>query len=286
MADVPISRIPSRRTVRQDIVVAMAYEVHLDVYDGPFNLLLQLISSEEVDVYAINLSEIVDAFLAELRRLEATDLELATEFLLIAATLVELKCRRLLPGDSEIELDEDLSLFEARDYLLARLVECKTFTGAAKALSNLESLASRSSPRRMGPDERFGQLAPDLLNGVTGEVLASAARRALASRPPTAVPVDHVHDDEITVAETLDLLVGLLPQRGRVHFHELVVGDSSTARFVATFLALLELYKCEMIDLEQATNFGDLVIVWTATENGVSLDELDSYDANEMVSRR
>src|SRR5665213_1652764 len=113
----------------------MAYEVHLDVYDGPFNLLLQLISAEEVDVYAVSLSEIVDAFLVELRRLEACDLELATEFLLIAATLVELKCRRLLPGGEDLELDEDLSLFEARDYLLARLVECKTFSGAEKEVA-------------------------------------------------------------------------------------------------------------------------------------------------------
>lgn len=261
----------------------MAYEVHLDVYDGPFNLLLQLISAEEVDVYAISLSEIVDAFLAELRRLEATDLDLATEFLLIAATLVELKCRRLLPGSSDVELDEDLSLFEARDYLLARLVECKTFTGAAKALSNMESLAGRSSPRRAGPDERFSDVAPDLLADITPEHLVAAARRVFADQPLPNVAVDHVHDDEITVTETLDLLLGLLPATPRTTLRQLLFGDTSKARLVATFLALLELYKCEMIDLQQAANFADLVIIWTAKDGDRHVYDHDEYDDSATV---
>jgi len=264
----------------------MAYEVHLDVYDGPFNLLLQLISAEEVDVYAVSLSEIVDAFLVELRRLEACDLELATEFLLIAATLVELKCRRLLPGGEDLELDEDLSLFEARDYLLARLVECKTFTAAAAELASLESLASRSSARRAGPDERFDSVAPDLLKGVRPEDLAAAARRANAERPVPVVATDHVHVDEITVAETLDLLVGILPSTPRISLRQLLFGDTSRIRFVATFLALLELYKREMVDLEQRDNFGDLVIVWTAKDGNYAITEADDYnDAATVISR-
>src|SRR5487761_2545583 len=141
----------------------MAYDVHLDVYDGPFDLLLRLITSDEVDLYEIRLASIVDAFLAELERLEHLDLNLATEFLLIAATLVELKCRRLLPGNDEVEIDEELSLFEARDYLLARLVENRTFQSAAAALLSAEHRAGRSLARRVGPDERFVGLQPDLL---------------------------------------------------------------------------------------------------------------------------
>ncbi len=256
----------------------MAYEVHLDVYDGPFNLLLQLISAEEVDVYAISLSEIVEAFLQELRHLEQTNLDLATEFLLIAATLVELKCRRLLPGSEDIDVDEDLSLFEARDYLLARLVECKTFSGAARELAALESLASRSSARRAGPDERFADVAPDLLEGVSRDDIYRAASRAFANQPARSVSTVHVHDDEITVTETLDLLLGILPNRPRITFAQLLFGDSSKARLVATFLALLELYKNEMIDLVQTENFGDLVILWTAKEGGHVVDNADNYD--------
>ena len=114
----------------------MAYEVHLDVYDGPFALLLQLITAQQVDLYEVSLTSIVDGFLAELARLGTLDLELTTEFLLIAATLVELKCRRLLPGSDELDLDEELSLYEARDYLLARLLECRMFSEAAKPAQN------------------------------------------------------------------------------------------------------------------------------------------------------
>jgi segregation and condensation protein A len=264
----------------------MVYEVHLDVYDGPFNLLLQLISTEEVDVYAVSLTQIVDAFLVELRRLEACDLELATEFLLIAATLVELKCRRLLPGGEDVELDDDLSLFEARDYLLARLVECKTFTGAAAELASLESLASRSSARRAGPDEGFDNVAPDLLKGVLPEHLRDAARRAHAERPVQVVAIDHVHVDEITVAETLDLLVGILPTKPRVSLRQLLFGDTSKTRFVATFLALLELYKRELVDLEQANSFGDLVIVWIGKDGDHGISGVDDYDdAARVISR-
>ena len=113
----------------------MAYEVHLDVFDGPFALLLQLISAQEVEIYEVRLSDIVDGFLAEMARAEEVDLEVSTEFLLIAATLIELKCRRLLPGRDELDLEEELALYEARDYLLARLVECQTFNAAAATLA-------------------------------------------------------------------------------------------------------------------------------------------------------
>ncbi|HUY06439.1 MAG TPA: ScpA family protein [Acidimicrobiales bacterium] len=256
----------------------MAYEVHLDVYDGPFNLLLQLISAEEVDVYAISLSEIVEAFIQELRRLEQTNLELATEFLLIAATLVELKCRRLLPENEDVILDEDLSLFEARDYLLARLVECKTFSGAAKELATLESLASRASPRRAGPDERFDAVAPDLLEGILGADVHRAALRAFTNQPARTVSTLHVHEDEFTVTETLDLLVGILPDRPRITLGQLLYGDPSKARLVATFLALLELYKNGLVDLEQAVNFGDLLIIWIAKDNNYEIRDADNYD--------
>jgi segregation and condensation protein A len=264
----------------------VAYEVHLDVYDGPFNLLLSLISAEEVDVYEIKLSEIVDAFLAELAKLEAVDLDLATEFLLIAATLVELKCRRLLPGEDGIDLDEELSLFEARDYLLARLVECKTFTGAAAALAALEADAARAHPRRVGPDESFDDVAVDLLANVTPDHLAAALRAALVARPRETVASAHLHDDEVSVAETLDGLVGTLVRRPRTTLRELTAGDSSRPRFVATFLALLELYKRELVDLEQAVTFGELVVIWTGDDAPGLISGVEDYDDVAPRARR
>ena len=243
----------------------MAYEVHLEVFDGPFDLLLQLITAQQVDLYEVRLADVVDAFCAEIARATALDLELATEFLLIAATLVELKCRRLLPDDEEFELDEELSIFEARDYLLARLVECKMFTAAAAALHSLEQVASLSHGRHAGPDERFAGVEPDLLATVTPNLLGEIAARALAEREVEHVNASHVHEDEVSVAQVMDDLVKRLPGLGRTSLRELTVGQT-TARVVACFLALLELYKHDLIDLDQAATFGELGVRWVAPE--------------------
>src|SRR5918995_7455487 len=155
----------------------MSYEVSTSVYEGPFDLLLSLILKQEVDLWEISLSRIVDEYLAELDRIESLDLELTTEFLLIAATLVDLKARRLLPSLEEVELDEELLRFEERDLLLARLLECKTFKDAARAMETLVRRADRSMARRMVPEEPFLSLAPDPLERVRPAALRAAALR-------------------------------------------------------------------------------------------------------------
>lgn len=241
----------------------MAYEVHLDVFDGPFSLLLQLIAAEKVEIYEVRLADIVDGFLAELARAESVDLEVSTEFLLIAATLVELKCRRLLPGASAGDLEDEFALYEARDYLLARLVECKTFGAAAAVLAELEQAAARSVARRAGVDERFVEVVPDLLAGVTVEQLAEVARRALAPRPVPLIGDAHVLVDEVSVVATLEDLAADLAVRGQASFRELTAHLPSTAHVVACFLAVLELYKEELVELEQETTFGALTVRWT-----------------------
>ena len=256
----------------------MGYDVHLEVYDGPFDLLLRLITADEVDLYEIRLASIVDAFLAELERLEQLDLDLATEFLLIAATLVELKCRRLLPGADDVEIDEELSLFEARDYLLARLVENRTFQSAAAALLAAEHLAARSLPRRAGPDDRYSNLEWDLLAGVTPAMLLERAKAALALRPAAVVDTSHVHMDEISVAQTLDDLVERLPGLGRTTLRALTADCATTAGVVACFLALLELFKRELVDLEQQGTFGSLEVIWTGGEDPRVVADVDDYD--------
>lgn len=245
----------------------MAYEVHLEVFDGPFDLLLQLITAQRVDLYEVRLADIVDGFLAEVARLEALDLELATEFLLIAATLIELKIRRLLPGSDEIDLDEELALFEARDYLLARLVECKTFSSAARTLAELEAQAAKSLARRAGPDERFEGLAPDLLAEVSPKQLRLAAERALADKPaPPPVSIAHLHQDEVSVAATFEDLRERLRDQPPTTFRELTAAAPSRAHVVACFLALLELYKREIVELDQPGTFGELRVTWTGHE--------------------
>ncbi len=249
----------------------MSYEVRTDVFEGPFDLLLRLITEQQVDLYEVRLSDIVDAYLAELAALERLDLEVATEFLLIAAILVELKSRRLLPERSGEVSEEDLALLEERDYLLARLVECTTFAAAGQRIAELERAASRSFARLAGPDERFGGLAPDLLAGITPGRLAEAAARALAGRPKPEVHVDHVLVDEVTVAEVVEQLAHYLPGRPPCTFRELTAGAKSRIEVVVHFLSLLELYKQALVELDQAGVFGELVVTWT----GGSADEVD-----------
>ncbi|HXZ82339.1 MAG TPA: ScpA family protein [Acidimicrobiales bacterium] len=247
----------------------MAYEVHLDVFDGPFSLLLQLISAEKVGIYEVRLADIVDGFVAELARAESVDLEVSTEFLLIAATLVELKCRSLLPGQDGLDLEDELALFEARDYLLARLVECRTFAAAAAVLAASEQAAARSVARRAGADERFAAVVPDLLAGVSAESLAAVARRALAPRPVPTIGDAHVLVDEVSVAATIEDLAATLTARGAASFRELTARLPSTAHVVACFLAILELYKQELVELDQRSTFGTLRVLWTGRADAV-----------------
>jgi segregation and condensation protein A len=240
----------------------MPYEVTCDTYTGPFDLLLQLITAQELDLYEIELTAIVDAFCAEIARFEAIDLEATTEFLLIAATLIELKCRRLLPGSDDVELDEELSLYEARDYLLARLVEAKMFSEAGRALLTLEQGASRAHPRRTGADERFAGTQPDLLVGVTPERIRAIAERALRDRPTPSVETSHIHTDEVSVPETFDRVLRELPLLGTAPLRALVAPGGGVAAFVALFLAVLELYKQELVEIDQPRTFGEVAVTW------------------------
>ena len=244
----------------------MAYDVQTTVFEGPFDLLLQLILDEQVDLYEVSLSKIVDAYLAELDRMEHLDLEVATEFLLIAATLVELKTRRLLPEDAEVDLDDELALWEERDLLLARLVECKTFKDAALLLSALADDASLSFPRTAGLDERYADLAPDLLAGVTAVDLRDAFVRALTPKPELRVEVDHIHRGGLSVTEAVQELVDELPRVGRITFRHLTGDLVERIEVVVRFLAVLELFKQGLIDLDQPTTFGELSITWVGGE--------------------
>src|SRR4029079_4834002 len=173
-------------------VESMVLDVHTSVYEGPFDLLLHLILKQEVDLWEVSLSGIIDQYLTELDRMESLDLDVATEFLLIAATLVELKARRLLPGLDDAELDEELLRFEERDLLLARLLECKTFKDAALTLDTLARRASRSVPRLAGPEEPSRWLVPDPLERIRPAALRAAALRMLAAKPEPTVDTEHI----------------------------------------------------------------------------------------------
>ena len=262
----------------------MPYAVQTPVFEGPFDLLLHLILREQVDLYEVNLSSIVDAYIAELDRMAQAqarlDLETTTEFLLIAATLVELKSRRLLPSGSEMDLDEELALWEERDLLLHRLVECKTFKDAALTLQAMAGEAGRSYPRSAGLDERFLGLVPALLDGVTPDDLRQAYLRATAPKPVPVVDIGHIHQVRASVTEAMAELADELPRVGRITFRALTGALVERIEVVVRFLALLELYKQGMVDLDQPLAFGDLLITWVGGEGAdtPTLGAIDAYD--------
>jgi segregation and condensation protein A len=257
----------------------MAYEVQTEVFEGPFDLLLHLILSQQVELYEISLSTIVDAYLAELDRMDELDLDIATEFLLIAATLVELKTRRLLPGDADVDLDDELALWEERDLLLARLVECKTFKDAAKLLAALADQAARTFPRTTGLDERFTDLAPDLLAGIGPLDVRAAFLRAIEPKPVPTVDLAHVAVAKLSVTEAVQELAEELPELGPITFRALTDAFVERLDVVVRFLAVLELYKQGRVELDQPATFGELTITWVGDADDVAvLASVDAYE--------
>jgi segregation and condensation protein A len=272
----------------------MSYEVRTPLFQGPLDLLLHLILRDEVDLYALSLAELVDAYLDEMDRIlseaeaaEASgtpvviDLETATEFLLIAATLVELKTRRLLPATDDGDLDDELAVWEERDLLLARLLECKTFKNAAAVLRDLVASADMSVPRRAGPDERYLDMQPDVLAGVGADDLARAYLRALTPRPEPQLTLDHVAAIRVTVTDVVAELVEILPRAGQTSFRALTAHLTERLEVVIRFLAVLELFKQGLVDLTQTTTFGEIQVRWTGDDHHLAHEAaalVDSYD--------
>ena len=242
----------------------MSFDVDTPVYTGPFDMLLQLILREQVDIYEVSLSTIVDAYLAEIDKMRDLDLDVATSFLLIAATLVELKARRLLPNMVDMDLDDEFALWEERDLLLARLLEAKTFKDVATVFARLAEDADCSFPRLVGPDERFADVMPDMLEGTSLTRLRNAAIAALTPRPIPTVDLFHVNPITTTVADAVAELLDELPRVGTISFRRLTGDLVDRIEVIIRFLAVLELFKQGVVEIDQPERFGDIEIAWCA----------------------
>jgi len=254
--------------------------VSAPVFDGPIELLLQLVNGHQVDIYDISLTGLVDAFIAEVASWESIDLTTLSEFLVIAAVLIELKSRRLLPGPDDVESDEELVGWEERDLLLARLLECQAYAAAADSFTLLMERAVRSVPRTAGLDDGFAGNAPDLLEGVTPAQVAAAYLRATAAQPVPTVDLYHVTVDAVTVSEAVNELEVRLPLEGRATFRALTRHLSTRIEIIVRFLALLELCKQGRVSLDQGHTFGELQVEWVATTSEPVLVGAD-YDEYE-----
>jgi segregation and condensation protein A len=240
-----------------------AFEVRLSNFEGPFDLLLTLISKHQLDVTEVALSQVTDEFIAYIRALGSSwDLGQATEFLVVAATLLDLKAARLLPS-AEVEDEEDLALLEARDLLFARLLQYRAYKQAAAHLQDREREQSRRFPRAVALEPRFAELMPELLLTISPEQLARIAADALRPKPPPVVSIAHVHAPRVSVREHAMILRERLARTGRSTFRALTHDCEHTVEIVARFLALLELYREGAVAFDQVAALGELWVRWT-----------------------
>ena len=241
------------------------FQVRLSNFEGPFDLLLQLIFGHRLDVTEVALHQVTDEFIAYTKEIgRQLELEETTAFLVIAATLLDLKAARLLPA-GEVHDEEDLALLEVRDLLFARLLQYRAFKHVALMFAELEAAALRSYPRSVSLEPRFEELLPEVMIGVDADRFAQIAAAAFTPRPVPSVRLDHLHVQPVSVPEQAMRLMGLLEQRGIggwASFGDLVDG-CDVMQIVGSFLALLELYRARAVTFEQVEPLGVLQVSWT-----------------------
>ena len=260
--------------------VAGAFSVHLDNFDGPFDLLLQLISRHKMDITEISLSLVTDEFIAFIRALEASGegwrLDQATEFLVVAATLLDLKAARLLPS-GEVDDEEDLALLEARDILFARLLQYRAFKEIAATFSERISMADKFFPRVVALDPTLSALLPEVLIGVGPQRFAAIAERVLTPKVAPLVSTEHLYQQMVSVAEESRVVIEALRRSKSMSFRNLVSDAENVLVVVARFLALLDLYRQGVLRFDQVIALGELQISWTGSESG-EVEVSDEFD--------
>ncbi|MBR8743473.1 ScpA family protein [Nocardiopsis sp. MG754419] len=259
-----------------------AFQVHLDNFEGPFDLLLGLISKHKLDITEVSLSQVTDEFIAHIRAHEGGwDLDQASNFLLVAATLLDLKAARLLPR-GDVEDEADLALLEARDLLFARLLQYRAYKEVASYMRDRLATQGRRYARAVPLEERFAGMRPDVLFKLGPQEFAALAGKVFTPKEPPSVPVTHIHQTKTSVREQGELMVAELREHGRLTFAELTVGCTGTFEIVARFLALLELYRASNVGFDQPEPLGSLLVTWTGGEGEVEVES--DYDEAEATA--
>nr|WP_179670208.1 ScpA family protein [Nocardioides thalensis] len=257
------------------------FAVRLDNFEGPFDLLLSLISKHKLDVTEIALSQVTDEFIAHIKRLPDQDLEETTSFLLVAATLLDLKAARLLP-QGDVEDEEDLALLEARDLLFARLLQYKAYKLVSSVLDERLQAEARRYPRSVGLDERYAGLLPEVLIGIGLDQFAELAAKALAPKPEAELTLHHIHAPAVSVREQAAIVMERLQRSGTLTFRALCGDATDTLTRVARFLSLLELYREGAVAFDQVTALGELSVRWTGNDE-TDIDAIDEFEGADML---
>jgi segregation and condensation protein A len=249
----------------------MDYVVKTEVFEGPFDLLLHLIARQRVDLWQVSLSRITEDYLAEIRRMRELNLEVATEFLVVAATLLELKAARLLPAP-DADLDEVEAILEERDLLFVRLLQYRAYKQVAGLFGARLAEQAAYHPRRVGAEDLLRRIVPELLVGITPEELARLAAAALTPAPPPEVATTHIAPPRLSVAEAVAALAQRLHDQGTSGFEDLVGRQAVPIEVVISLLAVLELYKRSLVEIDQTATFADITVHWTGGDQGIPID--------------
>lgn len=254
------------------------FTVRLANFEGPFDLLLQLISKHKMDVTEVALSKVTDEFMAHIRAMGPDwDLDQTTGFLVVAATLLDLKAARLLPT-AEVEDEADLALLEARDLLFARLLQYRAYKQVAEIFSGRLDAEARRYPRTVGLEPQHAALLPEVVIRIGPEGFAALAVKAMQPKPKPQVYVDHIHAPLVSVREQAGIVVALLRERGEASFEALTADAADTLTVVARFLALLELYRERAVSLDQEEALGRLMVRWTGGDGDTEPAVTDEFD--------
>ncbi|MGW3288907.1 segregation and condensation protein A [Streptomyces sp. NPDC001002] len=281
-ADEPAVPEPSEEVAEADDGV---FKVRLANFEGPFDLLLQLISKHKMDVTEVALSKVTDEFMAHIRAMGPDwDLDQTTEFLVVAATLLDLKAARLLPS-AEVEDEADLALLEARDLLFARLLQYRAYKQIADIFNRRLEEEARRYPRTVGLEPHHAELLPEVVISIGPEGFAKLAVKAMQPRPKPQVYVDHIHAPLVSVQEQAGIVVARLRELGEASFRTLVEDTDDTLTVVARFLALLELYREKAVALDQEIALGDLIVRWTGGEGESEPVVTDEFDRPPEVPK-
>lgn len=261
---------------------APAFRVHLDNFEGPFDLLLQLLSRHKMDITEVSLSRVTDDFLGHIKAAgNAWDLDQTSQFVVVAATLLDLKAARLIPS-GEVDDPEDLALLEARDLLFVRLLQYRAFKQVAAYLGTTLVEQDRRHPRPGGLEPHFARLLPEVELRISPERFAALAAKALGPKQAPVLSLEHLHAPTVSVAEQAGLLVQRLRRAGTLTFRALTGDSPDRVTTVARFLALLELFREGAVSFEQLTPLGELTVRWTGTGEG-ELVVSDEFDAGSEL---
>jgi segregation and condensation protein A len=273
-----VAKVTQPDTTTSEGAAPTGFQVRLTNFTGPFDLLLQLIGKQKLEITELALSTVTDEFISYIRAMgDAWDLDEVSEFLVIAATLLDLKAAKLLP-QAEVEDDEDLALLEARDLLFARLLQYKAFKEAAAVIAALDEEFSRGYPRAVKLEPRYAEALPELVLGIGPDRLAELAAKAFGPKPVPVVAIDHIHMVRVSVREHAQILRDKLIRLRTATFRALCADCQSTLEVVARFLALLELYREGLVAFDQVTALGELTVQWTGDDSAAVEINVDEYE--------